>query len=281
MEREFINTKRWIQILVVLILCLVISLVSIKQPRAGNVTYIYDQIHRVIRATYDDGTIIAFTYDRVGNRLVKNVLSNPTLVTMLSPNGGDFAPSGFMHTVQWVAPPQAVKFKLQLSQDAGTSWSLIENNIPDQWYHWQVPITTNNSKECYVRVTGYNASGGTVGTDRSDSVFTIQVVGVGAPNGGETLSSGSVYPIRWATNKTNGTVATVRLEYTINGGTTWPLIKVLPEQPGDPINPGIYNWTVPTVSNPKYQCKVKVILKKASGTVVGSDTSDSYFTILP
>jgi YD repeat-containing protein len=94
MEREFINTKRWIQILVVLILCLVISLVSIKQPRAGNVTYIYDQIHRVIRATYDDGTIIAFTYDRVGNRLVKNVLSNPTLVTMLSPNGGDFAPSG-------------------------------------------------------------------------------------------------------------------------------------------------------------------------------------------
>jgi hypothetical protein len=120
-----------------------------------------------------------------------------------------------------------------------------------------------------------------VGTDRSDSVFTIQVVGVGAPNGGESLSSGSTYPIRWATNKTQSAVATVRLEYTKNAGTTWTLIKTLPEQTGDPINPGIYNWTVPTVSSPKYQCKVKVTLKKAGGTVVGSDASDSYFTILP
>jgi YD repeat-containing protein len=127
MEREFINAKRGIQIPLMLILCLAISLLLIKPSQASNVTYIYDQIHRVIRATYDDGTIIAYTYDRVGNRLVKNVLSNPTVVTMLSPNGGDFAPSGFMHTIQWAAPPEAVKFKLQLSQNTGTTWSLIEN----------------------------------------------------------------------------------------------------------------------------------------------------------
>jgi hypothetical protein len=120
-----------------------------------------------------------------------------------------------------------------------------------------------------------------VGTDRSNSVFTIQVVGVGAPNGGESLSSGSTYPIRWATNKTQSAVATARLEYTKDAGATWTLIKILPEQTGDPINPGIYNWTVPTVTSAKHQCKVKVTLKNAGGTIVGSDTSDNYFSILP
>lgn len=38
----------------------------------GNVTYLYDHLQRLIRATYADGTVIAYSYDQVGNRLIKS-----------------------------------------------------------------------------------------------------------------------------------------------------------------------------------------------------------------
>jgi YD repeat-containing protein len=251
-----------------------VSLFGTEQPRAGNVTYIYDQLQRVIRATYDDGTVIAYTYDRVGNRFVKNVIGPVSVMTLLVPNGGDYVASGYSHTIQWVAPSQAVKFKLQYSINNKVTWSLIADNILEKIYHWQVPIQTNNKVQSFVRVTGYNASGGTVGTDNSDSAFTIEVTGVRAPNGGETLVSGNIYPIRWATNKTGTPVATAKLEYTING-VTWSVIETLTT------NPGIYNWTVPTVTGVKTNCKVRITLKNSAGVVVGSDTSDNPFTIQP
>lgn len=36
---------------------------------AGNVSYTYDDLNRLIRAEYDDGTVIEYTYDAAGNRL--------------------------------------------------------------------------------------------------------------------------------------------------------------------------------------------------------------------
>ena len=45
----------------------------------GNVTYLYDHLQRLIRATYTDGTVIAYSYDQVGNRLIKKVVVNPSL----------------------------------------------------------------------------------------------------------------------------------------------------------------------------------------------------------
>ena len=35
---------------------------------AGELTYIYDELNRLKQATYDDGTIIQYIYDGVGNR---------------------------------------------------------------------------------------------------------------------------------------------------------------------------------------------------------------------
>jgi hypothetical protein len=44
--------------------------------------------------------------------------------------------------------------------------------------------------------------------------------------------------------------------------------------------PGVYNdWMVPAKSSPN--CKVKMVLKNAGGTVIGSDVSDGLFAIGP
>ena len=131
---------------------------------------------------------------------------------------------------------------------------------------------TQNKKQCFAKVIGYNAGGAMITEDTSDRPFTIEVVRVMSPNGGETLTSGRTWTIKWVTNKTIRPVAKTVLQYTTDG-TNWVPIKTLTG------NPGNYTWTIPNVSFTT--CKVKVILKDAGGTKVGTDTSNKNFTIGP
>ena len=65
--------------------------------------------------------------------------------------------------------------------------------------------------------------------------------------------------------------------YTLNDGATWVKIATIP----DGSNPGTYDWKVPNVTQSKTKCKVKVVLKNPNGDTIGSDVSNSYFTINP
>jgi hypothetical protein len=196
-------------------------------------------------------------------------------VILLVPNGGEIIPSGSPYTIQWEAPPEAVGFKLKYSMNNGRTWKPIGNGITDTFYDWTVPTPVKNKTKCLVKVIGYEDSDKEVGADRSDSTFTIEVVKVTWPNGGETLTSGDMPTITWTTYETKRDVARVILKYTKNGGKRWKKIETLTE------NTGTYDWTVPDVRKTKSKCSVKVMLKDAKGNTVGSDTSDGYFTIQP
>jgi len=189
---------------------------------------------------------------------------------------GEVIPSGSPYTIQWEARPDAVSFKLRYSMDNGTTWKPIDSGITDTSYDWVVPTPPKDKKKCLVKVIGYDGSDKKVGADKSDSTFTIEVVKVTYPDGGELLTSGDMPTITWTTNGTKKPVAKVVLKYTKNGGRTWKKITAIE---GD--NPGTHAWTVPDVSKTKSNCKVKVVLKDGKGNTVGSDTSDSYFTIEP
>ena len=54
-----------------LISLVVISLivVSFNTSYAETVNYIYDEVNRLIRVEYGNGTVIEYTYDKTGNRL--------------------------------------------------------------------------------------------------------------------------------------------------------------------------------------------------------------------
>jgi YD repeat-containing protein len=67
---------------IALLMCItVISLlISVAVSYAASVTYVYDELNRLRRAEYADGTTIEYTYDEVGNRrevIVTNACSVP------------------------------------------------------------------------------------------------------------------------------------------------------------------------------------------------------------
>jgi len=195
-------------------------------------------------------------------------------ITLNDPNGGEIIPSSSKYTIQWEGAAEAVSFKLMFSLNNGKDWKLIEKNLIGTSHEWQVPTPSENKTKCLVKVIGYEASGKKIGADKSDSTFTIEVIKVKSPDGGEILTSGNIWPIQWDTHETKRDVAKVKLLYTKNGGKTWNNIVTLDG------NPGSYDeWTVPDVPKPKTGCRVKVVLKDAKGNTVGSDASDSDFTI--
>lgn len=124
-----------------------------------------------------------------------------------------------------------------------------------------------------MKVIGYNGST-KVGSDISDT-FTIEAIRLTSPNGGESILGGSWHEIRWVTYSTKRSVVKAKIYYTKDNGLTWKLIKAVSG------NPGSYNWLVPSLTNAKNNCKVKVILLDQDGYIIGNDVSDVCFIISP
>jgi hypothetical protein len=210
-----------------------------------------------------------------------------TKVTLLQPNGGESFATGELVNITWGAPATAVKFKLFYSVDNGVTWvKMTPDFVSEKSYPWTVPSLTANKKSCRVKVVGYKNNGLLVGSDKSDTSFSIEVVKLTYPNGTETLYSGDPVTLIWTVNVTKKPVASVKLYYTKNNGITWiPIetLKPITTTPNSFIVPvwpsGDYGWTVPDVPGPKTKCKVKVVLKSATGATLGSDVSDAVFTI--
>src|SRR3989304_804962 len=177
------------------------------------------------------------------------------IVTIQVPNGGDVLPSGGTYAICWKAPNTAVKFDLQYTTN-GTDWTAIKTVTGLSCISWEVPVVTKNEKQCRVKVIAYDSNNVKIGEDTSDKPFTLEVLKLTSPNGGQTLKSGNASSMQWTTHKTIRPVAKTVLKYTTNG-TAWNPIKTLTG------NPGKYSWTVPPVSSTK--CKVKIILKDAGG----------------
>jgi C1A family cysteine protease/uncharacterized OB-fold protein len=200
------------------------------------------------------------------------------VVKLLSPNGGEVVESGDIYQIQWeineVKYPVAT-VKLYYSIDSGTTWSLITAlGGASRTYDWTVPVPISNKNSCYVKVVAYSASNVNVGADKSDKPFTIGVVKLLSPNGGEVLESGDIHQIQWEINGTKYAVATVKLYYSMNGGTTWSLITTLDGSFRS------YDW-IPLVQITKTKCKVKAVIYDTKGVAAANDMSDSYFTIQP
>jgi YD repeat-containing protein len=95
--------------------CLIGSLLLTSHLQAGNVSYVYDELNRLTQAIYDDGKIVTYTYDKAGNRRVKDVaqlqekVSTPTKPTgptsgtaEVSPYSATGASSDLGHPVQYL-----------------------------------------------------------------------------------------------------------------------------------------------------------------------------------
>jgi hypothetical protein len=212
---------------------------------------------------------------------VDNMVVSPyTKVAVLSPNGGEKFATGSSQTITWNAPAAAEKFKLYYTINSGMSWVLIADNVLGNTYPWSVPVVNGNKTGCKVKVVAYTATGALVGSDTSNTKFTIEVLRVTAPNGGEPLPSGAGGSIDFTLNSTLTPVASITFYYTSDGGMSWKLIDTITSGSFAP-GPNSHPWTIPTVTAAKLKCKVKMVLKSVTGALVGTDTSDAFFTINP
>lgn len=143
------------------------------------------------------------------------------------------------------ADVQAIKNALMATaRDAGTAGE-------DNSYGWGV-------------IDAYAAVQAVLGPDTTPPTVTVV-----APNGGENLTVGSTFTIRWSASDNVGVTQCV-LYYSTNGGGSYSLIATLNG------NPGSYAWTVP--NTPTAQGLVRVNVFDAAGNSA-ADASDGFFTI--
>lgn len=218
------------------------------------------------------GEVSTYTFSDVhASHSIVASFAKVSALAVLAPNGGEVVPSGGTYAIRWQAPSAMVKFKLFYSLDNGVTYSTIAT-VTGSSYTWSVPKPRANSPLCLIKIAGLDAKGKTLGTDTSDRTFTIEVVRVRTPDGGESLESGAVFAITWTTNKTAKTVSKVALSFSADGGGTWSSITSLKS------NTGTFSWLVPAVSTSRGRVKVELFDGAASQ---GADTSDADFSIAP
>src|SRR3990172_5507827 len=76
----------------ILITATLISLffATVLTSYAETINYIYDELNRLIRVEYGNGTVIEYIYDKAGNR-VTEILDTAPPTTTASPPGGPYS----------------------------------------------------------------------------------------------------------------------------------------------------------------------------------------------
>lgn len=207
------------------------------------------------------------------------VIGNFSGVQVLDPNGGEELASGSTYTVSWGASPAISLFDLFYSLDNGSTWVRFAEDIPNagpvNTTEFDVPVPNNNKRQSLLRVVGKAMNGTVIDVDESDEPFTVEVIKVLSPNGGEPLVAGDIFPIEWRTNATSKPVGKVQIFASFDGGQSWQLIAKSRR------NRGRFNWIVPLFQSDKHECLIRVVLlSKDTLKRIGSDNSDLNFSIL-
>jgi hypothetical protein len=190
-------------------------------------------------------------------------------IKVLSPNGGETWEAGTTHSVTWQSSGINDELEVQFSTD-GSQWRRIARvNSGTTQLSWTVD--NRPSEVAQIRVINKDE---TV-SDISDGVFTITPDPLDrllmiSPNGGETLTSGEVYMIRWQAPLD---AIDVQLDYSTNFGVNWTPITTTAASLGQ------HPWIVPNVGDkPVTTALVRVMMPE---DVEEFDASDAAFTIAP
>ncbi|MFH0796378.1 MAG: Ser-Thr-rich GPI-anchored membrane family protein [Candidatus Omnitrophota bacterium] len=205
----------------------------------------------------------AVTYD------TSEVFKIQAQFNITDPDGGEVLEVGKPYSIKWSTIGSVSTVKLEYTSNGGSTYNTITDSVSNTGnYSWTVPpVITTQAK---VKVSDTNDS-----TSYNESAATFKIRGVltlTAPNGGETWVVGSSQNITW---QRSGPIANIRLDYSIDGGTSYPGTL-----PGNPIttsysaSAGTFPWTVPD----KLSSTARVKITDVTDDTV-CDTSDANFTI--
>ncbi|MCX5702216.1 MAG: hypothetical protein NTW64_04485, partial [Candidatus Omnitrophica bacterium] len=188
-------------------------------------------------------------------------------ITLTAPNGTESWAYNTSHDITWTKAGTIATVKLEYSTDGGSTYPNViateVNATTGTPYPWTIP--DNLSTTCRVKVT--NEADSSV-YDTSNANFTIKgSVTLTAPNGTEAWVVDGAENITWTRS---GSVANVKLEYSTNGGTTYPNL-IIASTPGAALS---YPWTIPDAIG----SQLKVRITDVDNSTV-SDVSDANFII--
>jgi len=191
----------------------------------------------------------------------------PASITVTAPNGGENLNAGDTFNIQWNSSGSIANVKIEFSSNGGGSWTAITNSTSNDGSHnWTVPDAT--SSNCLVRISDASDSSP---SDASNNTFTINGSPVSltltAPNGGESWAAGTSQQINWTST---GTIANVKLEYSLNNSSSWNNIIASTG------NDGSQNWNIPAVQSTTALVRVSDVTNSAI-----NDVSDDVFSIIP
>src|SRR5439155_211054 len=157
-------------------------------------------------------------------------------LTLTAPNGGEKWGVSTVQNITWAKTGSIANVKLEYSKNGTFSDAVViaaSTPAAALSYAWTIPDALATTVK--VRIT--DAGDATV-TDVSDAAFTILAgFTLSSPNGGEVWTVGSSQNIAWTTG---GSVPNVKLEYSTDGGSTYPNVIVASTP-----NTGTFGWTVP------------------------------------
>jgi hypothetical protein len=220
------------------------------------------------------GTTFKVRVSDVGDSQTYDISNNYFSITGIgisSPVEGVTWNCGSSHDITWNYTGSFTNVKIEYSTDSGVTWNtIVTSTLNDGTYTWTVANTPTTAAK--IRIS--NASGGT--PSATSAAFNIKsVIGVTAPNGGESLTVGDSSGITWSVT---GSVSNVKIEYSTDNGSTYTAVTESEGAANDGIvtNDGSFSWTVPdTISS---LCLVR-ISDVDSGHPASSDTSDAVFSI--
>ncbi len=180
------------------------------------------------------------------------------------PNGGNFFLVDSVVAVTWQQFSVA-NVRLEYSTDNGLFWNTIVNSVPSvpSLYNWTIPNMPSN--RVLVRISDADFQPNYI-SDVSDANFSINMVYVISPDGGESYVVNSLQNVKW---KVHNSVNNLRLEYTTNNGTSWSIVEN--SIPAATLN---YNWTIP--NTPTSQARIRLIDVDNSAVL---DESNNMFAI--
>ncbi len=142
----------------------------------------------------------------------------------------------------------------------GLAYSLVGTSTTTGFADLGVPGGTTNT----YRVTALDAAGNESAYGTVTATTPLAAISVTSPNGGESWAGGTSRAITWTARD----ISNVKLEYTLDNGSTWNMIASAVAA-----STGSYTWTVPNSGT----TAARVRATDAYGSA--SDMSDGTFTI--
>jgi YD repeat-containing protein len=154
---------------------------------AETINYIYDELNRLIRVEYGDGTVIEYTYDKVGNRQQKTIIDAvPPTGTITINSGAAFTNSTNVTLTLSCSDPYGCS-QMQFSNDNATYYTPEAYATSKPW----TLTSGDGTKTVYAK---FKDTAGNWSTTYSDTILldTTAPISTASPGGGTYNSAQSV-----------------------------------------------------------------------------------------